>query len=193
MAIIRDAKTGHALAVNKEGQIKVSSESSSRAHYASNVHGQAYQVLGTTSIVGGAQTVLHVKNTSAEVNLIVSFIQLQVVTAAGGTALPSEPNYWDVGFGESVVSGGTAATAINTNRASGNSADVICTVDSPVMSGIYSPTDRYYPTGQGNLKAYDMEGAWILGQNDTASLRFVSDQTSGFVYVRMTFTMGPED
>lgn len=193
MSIIRDPSTGKAVAVNEEGQMTVSAESQSLEHYTSHVHGQAYQAFGTATLASGTTTVLHLKNTSSSRKMVVSFIRLQVVDQAGGTALPAASNYWELGFDEAVASGGTVGVSTNLNRSSGNTAEVTVTEGGPTMSGTFASVDRHYAKGDGDANSYNMAGGWILGQNDTLSVRFVGDQTSGTAYARLTFMMDDVD
>ncbi len=193
MSIIRDAATGVSAKINTEGQMRVTAESESREHYSSRVHGQTYQAQGTATLASGTTTVLHLKNTSTTRKMVVSFVRLQIIDQAGGTALPAASNYWELGFDEAVASGGTEVAPVNLNRSSGNTAEVTATYGAPTMSGTFLQSDVHYAKGDGDANGYDMAGGWILGQNDTVSIRYVGDQTSGTAYGRFTFTMTDPD
>ena len=177
--------------VTTDGQLSVQAETLSLQHYISAYNANAYQVIGTTTISATANTILHLKNTDTENSLVVSYIRMGVIDPAGGTALPSANTYFSMGYGTTYTSGGTAATAINTNARSGNTASVDAYQGSPVVGGTYRELDRRYVKAEGDEYTYSKDGSLILGLNNTFEIRLQSDHTSGTAIARATFMMIP--
>jgi len=119
---------GHVAEVNKYHELLVSADSKPIQHVVSVRDGNAYQVVGDFATVNNStHTILHLENTSSTKNVVITFIRLQTIDLAGGTAPPSILNYWQLGFDRTVASGGTVVTSINANRTSGNVASVTAT------------------------------------------------------------------
>tara|TARA_R110000787_G_scaffold283148_1_gene395576 strand:+ start:634 stop:1239 length:606 start_codon:yes stop_codon:yes gene_type:complete len=189
---IKNPGTGRQAYVSKDGQLLVQSENLSLQHFVSRYTGQAYQVQFTDAGLTAKENVVgHIKNTSPTLSLVATYLRFQVPVVAGGTALNGAVvNNWRGYFGRTYVSGGTTAVPVNMNRSSGNAASVTAYQGDPVVSAIGTGEewDRYYPTDNGQ-GSYNKEGALILGPNDTLSLVFNTDNTSGTAYLRLTFLM----
>ena len=182
--------TGRLVKVDDEGQLKVVSESQSLQHHVSKNEGNAYQVIGDfTAINNSTHTILHLKNTDTTKQLVITYMRMQVLDQAGGTAFPAAASRFELGFGRTYSSGGTAVTPVNVNATSGNVASVTAYDNNPTMAGSFTEIDRYYPTAEGDAVTYNKEGSIILGLNDTFEIRIVSDHTSGVAYARITFLM----
>lgn len=174
--------------VNKHGEGKVKSTSSELQHVIAERDGLAFQVIGDfTSVNNSTHTILHIENTSSSKNLYITFNRLQTVDLAGGTALPSANTYWQLGYGRTYASGGTAVTPTNTNQYSGKTADAVCYGNNPTMSGTFVELDRYYIQSEADEQSYNKYGALALGKGNTYELRLVSDNTSGTAYCCVSF------
>ena len=181
---------GYSAKVTKRNQLATYTESASIQHYISANQGQAYQVIGDFATVNNStHTVLHVKNSDSDRVMVVTYIRVNLLDFAGGTSVPNVATYFDIGFGRTVSSGGTAVTPVNMNRDSGNTASVTATDNNPTMAGTFTEIDRHYVQAEGQEWAYNKEGTVILGLNDTIEIRVTSDHTSGVAYARMSFIM----
>lgn len=177
--------------VTPENQLKVEAENLPLQHYVSRVNQNAYQVWGTATPVNGTVTVLHIKNTDPNNYAVVTYIRVGAIGLAGGTAPPAAANYFEIAFDRTVSSGGTAVTAVNVNRSSGKTALITATHNGPTMTGTAVVSDRHYLQAQGDETVHTKAGSMILGLNDTLEVRFISDNTSGTLYSRITFLMMP--
>lgn len=178
--------TGTQLKVNCEGQGMVVAESHSLQHHVSWFNGDAYQALSTdTGITAATETQLHIRNDSTSQNLVVSYIRVQAITDTASKPVVGE--YWQLGFGRTVGSGGTPTIPVNMNRTSGKVANVTVTGVNPTMAGTFTEFDRWYNVGN-NMLTYNKDGSLILGYNDTMEIRLVSAGT-GEAYCRATFMM----
>jgi len=195
MIITDGVGQGYSAKVTKQNQIQAYSESVALQHYVSINNGQAYQVIGDfTSMNNSTHTILHIKNDDPDRNLILTYVRMSTVDQAGGTAPPSAGQYWQMGFGRTVSSGGTAVTPVNMNRDSGNSATVTVTDNNPTMTGTFTEIDRHYIDGEADEHTYNKEGTIILGLNDTFEVRVTTSSTSGTAYCRASFLMiDPKD
>lgn len=179
---------GFSAKVNKYNELLTSADSKPIQHVISVRDGQSYQVIGDfTSINNSTHTVLHIKNTSSSRNLVITYIRMQTIDLAGGTAPPSATNYWQIGTGRTVSSGGSTVTPVNVNFSSGNTADVTATDNNPTMSGTFTELDRYYIQSEGDTVTYNKEGSIIIGKDDTLEIRIVASSTSGTAYARVSF------
>ncbi len=179
--------------VSTDGQQLVRAESQELQHYYSFHKEQVYQVQGDfASVNNSTHAVLHLKNDDPDRDMVVSFIRMQLLDYAGGTALPNVATYWDVGFGRTVSSGGAAVTPVNMNRKSGNTASGTFTDNNPTMAGTFVEFDRWYPKEEGQMLVYSKQGSVVLGLNDTLEIRITSDHTSGVAQARVTFMMIPK-
>lgn len=182
--------TGRQVQVTDEFQLKVVSENHELQHHESLTNGEAYQVIGDFAAVNNStHAVLHLKNDDTTKLLVVSFIRVQLLNVSGGTALPDPGNRFEIGFGRTVSSGGTAVTPVNMNTTSGNTASVTATDNNPTMAGTFTEFDRWYPDSGESMMTFNKQGSLILGQDDTLEVRVVSDHTAGTAYARVTFMM----
>jgi hypothetical protein len=193
MAVIRDPSTDRAAVVNFEGKLFTISETHSLQHENSWYNENTYQVIGDVTLANATTTVLHLKNTDATRNLVISYVRVQAIDPTGGTAPPAAANYFQLGLDETVSSGGTAVTPVNVNAGSGRVADVTATDNGPTMAGTFAELDRWYLDSDGGAQTWNKEGSIILGLNDTFSVRVVSDNTGGTAYARVTFMMIERD
>jgi len=188
--IIEGPKRGTAVNVTKDGDLTTRAVVHELQHHHSREFGQVYQVIGDdVTIANGINTLLHMRNDSSTHAVVISYIRLQSVDLAGGTAPPAATTYFQLGSGTTWTSGGTAVTPINVNRASGNTADVTAYDNTPTVGGTFVELDRWYPDADGAEQTYNKHGSIILGKNDTLEIRLVTDNTSGTGYCRVTFAM----
>ncbi len=190
---IQDPTTGDVARVSNQGQLKGVVESHELQHQNSWVNENTYQVIGDVTIANATTTVLHIKNTDSERKVVISFVRVQAIDPAGGTAPPAAANYFQLGINETVSSGGTAVTPVNVNAGSGKTASVTTTDNGPTMGGTFAEIDRWYLDADAGSQIWNKQGSVILGLNDTFSVRFVSDNTSGTAYARITFMMIEND
>lgn len=186
---ISNNDNGTIAAVSNDYQLLTQSEMLSLQHWISRYKSNTYQVIGTATVANSKVTVLHIKNTDSTRFLAVSYLRLAALGLTGGTAPPDVANYFDIGTGRTVSSGGATATPVNTNRSSGRVAVVTATQTAPTMTGTDTLLDRHYLKEQGEEFRYNKEGSVILGLNDTLEISFTSDNTAGTAYARVTFMM----
>jgi hypothetical protein len=177
---------GYQVEVTPQNQIRAVSEIHELQHHLSAVEGQVYQIVGEeTSVAATTQTVLHIKNTSTDLDMLVSYMRLQLVGESGGTALPAENTYFQIGFGSTYTSGGSEVTPTNMNQGSGNIAPCTAYDSAPTVGGTFTEIDRWYPDGS-RMMVFNKHGSLILGLNNTMEIRLVSDHTDGTAYCRVT-------
>lgn len=187
---IQNHGDGTLLGITKEHQIKARSESHELQHHVSWFAEEAYQAISVdTGITAATQTLLHIKNTSATKNLVLSFVRMQAITNTASKPVVGE--YFEMGLGRTVDSGGTVVTPVNVNALSGKVADAVLTGIDPTMAGTFTAIDRWYNESN-NEQTYNKHGSIILGLNDTFEVRLVSAGT-GEAVVRATFMMLDKD
>jgi len=190
MDTIRDGKGGGYLAeVGSDNKLRVSSKSSSIQHNISAEEKQAYQVIGSATLSSGTVTILHIKNTSSLLNMVITYLRHQVVGAAGGTAFPNSSNYFSISLGRTYSSGGSVAITVNVNAGSGNTAQVLVYEDGPTLTGTAKEIDKWYTKSDGDMNTFSKEGALIIPPNSTMEIAYIGDQTSGTIYARISFIM----
>ena len=176
------------LEVNSDGQALVKSESLALQHWVALNRQQSYQVVGDFASVNNAtHTILHMKNTDADRLMVISYIRVQLIGTSGGTALPAVATRFELGYGRTYSSGGTAVTPVNTTSGAANSASVTAYDNNPTMAGTFSELDRIYVDN--SQYTFAKEGSLIVPQNQTFEVRLVSDHTAGTAYSRITFMM----
>lgn len=184
---IKNAADGSIAQVTPNNQLVVKSESNSQQHYISRNFGQAYQIFGRTgTLTAATTTVLHINNNDPERDIVISFMRLQLV---GANVADSVDDYFEIGFGRDVASGGSPVTAINMNRKVGSQALITGTDSSPAMSGTFIGTERWHPAASGDSIPLREDGAVILGLGDTFEIRYVGTSTTGIAEARITFMM----
>lgn len=179
--------SGRLLGITEENQIKTRAETHSLQHHISRSTKQAYQALSIdTGITAKTQTLLHLKNTDATRLLVISFIRFQAITSTASKPVVGE--YFELGFGRTVSSGGTTTIPVNLNKTSGNVASVTATGIDPTMAGSFVAFDRIYHKASGEEYVFNKQGSIILGLNNTVEVRFVAAGT-GEAKCRITFFM----
>lgn len=187
---IRDGKgNGYLAGVDKDHRLLVTAKSEALQHLISQENEQAYQVIGHSDLVDGESTSLHVKNTSDDMNMIITYVRFQVIGAAGGTDFPNALNYFNISLNRSYSSGGIDAIPVNVFEGSGNAADVEAYQDNPTLTGTKKEIDRWYVKANGDMDTFNKEGAVIIGPGRSIGLSFVGDQTAGILYSRLSFLM----
>ena len=184
--------TKNVAGVDNAGRILSRATSESLQHFNSREYGRAFQAWGTATLANGTVTVLHMKNDSADKNMVVSFIRINVVSPSGGTALPNNTNYFEVAYDRLYSSGGSAVTPINTNRGSTNVSNVTAYDSGPTLTGTAVVVDRHYATA-GTELTYDKQSSTIIAPGKTLEIRFTGDHTAGTAYARVSFIMQDTD
>jgi len=167
------------VAVTTQQQLKVQSESHELQHYISRVFGEVYQVGGEHNLSSsGTKNVLFIQNTSTTQRLVVNFIRVQGI--ATGVSLPTTGTYFAMHFGDQYTSGGIVSTPVNINRSSGKSASSISYTNNPTLDEIKTiKFDKWLLESQGKENDYNKQGSIILGANDSLTIKFVTEATSG--------------
>lgn len=178
---------GFLLGITPQNQAKVVAEVHSLQHHIARHTGQTYQAISIdTGITAKTQTLLHLINTDADKVLVISYMRMQAITDTASKPVVGE--FFEIGFGRTVASGGSTTTPVNMNRASGNVAKVTATGIDPTMAGTFTAFDRVYNESSGREYVFNKEGSIILGLNDTIEIRFVS-AGAGEAKARITFMM----
>jgi len=180
---------GFLVKVTSENELSVESVSESIQHHISSVKEQAYQVIGVSTLAASTVVALHVKNTSADKNLVVTYIRHQVVDPSGGTAIPNSSNYFRVALGRTYSAGGSLVTPVNVFGGSGNAAEVTAYSSAPTIVGTADEIDRWYTKAEADMNTFNKEGAVIVPPNKTMEMSYVGDQTGGIIYARLSFIM----
>jgi len=187
--ILMDPLNHNTVRVNGDNKLEVSSVSESIQHHTSHDKGQAYQINDTCSLANGTVVCIHVKNTSTNKDMVISYIRAQIVSPTGGTAPPNTSAYVQVALGRTWSSGGDSIIPVNMNTGSGNQAETAVYGNGPTLSGTAIEIDREYWKADAELVRFNKEGALILGPNDTVEVSFVGDNTGGTGYARISFMM----
>jgi len=176
---------GFRVGITAENQLLTQAETHELQHHISLINGQVYQAIGTHDLSGaGTKTILHIKNNDPLRNLIVSYMRIQF---PGGDGTIDGNTYFQAGFGTVYSSGGTEVIPENMNEKSGNEASVVVYGNAPTMTGTLREFDRWY--ADKSMMVFNKHGSLILGLSDTLEWRLITDQTTGFIYVRVTMMM----
>jgi hypothetical protein len=187
---IEGANNSQLADVTDEHQVMVRSESHALQHHASHINKQAYQVIGDfLAINNDTFNLLQICNDNASKDMVITYIRVQALDLAGGTALPAKETYFQLGFNTEYTSGGTEVIPININRGSGNTSDVTCYDNNPTVTGTFLEADRWYVESDGKMMTFNKEGAVIIPPGKTFNIRITSDHTSGIAYARCSFVM----
>lgn len=190
MAQIQDgAGGGKWLKVNEENRALVTSVNQTFQNHHSMSEGEAFQALGTATLANATVPVLHLKNTSDTLYLVVTHIRAQLVDAAGGTAYPNASNYWSIRHGRTYSSGGSAITPVNMNTGSTKTAPATVYDSSPTLAGTANEFDREYLKAEAEVAHWNKEGALVIAPGGTLEASIVGDHTSGTAKVRISFVM----
>jgi len=133
--------------------------------------------------------VLHINNTSPNMQLVVTYLRHQIVGASGGTAFPNDSNYFTVRVGRDRTSGGSLVVPVNMNVGSGNKADVVVYDGNPTIVAGALEIDRWYTKSDGDMNTFNKEGALIIQPHNSMQISYTGDQTSGKIYGRVSFLL----
>lgn len=187
--ILDGTGTGNKAKVGSDFRLHVQSKSESLQHLISQEDEQAYQCIGTATLASGIVVVLHLKNTSSDRNLTITYIRHQILDPSGGTSFPNASNYYKIALGRTYVSGGSTATPVNVFAGSGNTAEVTAYQGGPTLTGTAAEIDRWYTQNEGSMNVFSKEGAVIIPPNQTIEMAYIGDRTGGTVYARISFLM----
>lgn len=187
---IKDSSTGRLARVTPDFQLRTQAQDLPLQHFVSRDSGQAYSAIGEHTIDStGTKTPLLITNDSATLTMVVTYMRLQVVNLTAGSGYNNPANYWQIGYGLTYASGGSAVTPTQLNTDTGNAADVTAYDDNPTVTGsITGVFDKYYPNN-GDEQLYNKDGAVLIGARQSLGFQFVTDGTGGLIKVRCTFLM----
>lgn len=189
MTIIRDPRNGDGVHVDTSYRLFVNSKSSTVQHIISEEEENAYQVEGETvwTAAAGAENVLHLRNTSTDKNIIVTFIRLQIIT---DLTLPATGSYFTIETGETYSSGGTAVVPVNMHIGSSKTASATVYNDNPTLAGTSTQFEKWFPASSGDKQAYNKEGALLINPTKTMKITFTPAAShTGTAYARLSFFM----
>ena len=58
-----------------------------------------------------------------------------------------------------------------------------------LVATIVNEIDRWYTKAEGDMNTFNKEGALLIPPNQTMSILYTTDHTSGTIYARMSFVM----
>lgn len=175
---------GKLAAVDGDNRLSVVSFNLPFQHLVAKDYQKTFQVWGEATLASGTVTPLHIKNTSSDKVLVLTYLRWQVIDPAGGTALPSAANYMTFGFGPTYTSGGTAVTPVNMSSGSSVVSSITAYQGNPTLSGTSTVFDKHYAKAEADINTYSKEGAALILPGSTFVAQFVGDHTSGTVYAR---------
>ena len=193
MKIESGTGNGRYAGVNTRNRLEVSAVQIPLQHEASKGRSKAFQVWGEATLAAGTVTPLHITNSSTVDTCTVTYIRLQTIDPAGGTALPSAANYYQIGTGQAHSSGGAAKTPINMAVGSTVTSSVTAHHANPTLSGALDVFDKEYVKAEAEVSRYGKEGALVLLPGESLTVQFVGNHTSGTVYARVSFFMADKD
>ena len=155
-------------------------------HLVAKDYQKTFQVWGEATLASGTVTPLHIKNNSSDKVYVVTYIRWQVIDPSGGTALPNASNYWQMGFGPTYSSGGSAVTPVNMTSGSNTISSLVAYQGDPTLSGSLTVSDKHYAKAEADMNTYSKEGACLLLPGSTMAAQFVGNHTSGTVYTRIS-------
>lgn len=190
MSIIEDG-TGnkYRAKVSSANRLQVTSKCEPLQNVIASEYSQAYQILSTTTITGSGRFVgLHIKNSSTNYDITLTYIRHQLITGSGLATGPDENSYFYTGTGRTYQVNGSAKTAVNTTFGSTNLAEITSYSSNPTLAGTLVELDRNYPQDRGVL-TYNKEGSVIIKPQQTIEVGFNTNYSTGSFYSRISFLM----
>jgi len=178
---------GKMAAVDGDNRLLTASFNIPFQHLVAKDYAKSFQVWGEANLASGTVIPLHIKNTSQDKVIVLTYLRWQIIDEANGTALPSAANYMEFGYGAAYASGGTAKPPVNMTSSSSVLSSVTAFQGNPTLSGSPTVFDRHYPKSEGDIYAYNKEGAALLIPGSTFTAQFTGDHTAGKVYCRASF------
>lgn len=180
---------GYLAKVNSDNQMEARAQSESLQHSQSVKNQQAYQVLSVINLSAATIVPIHIKNISKTKNFVLTYIRHQIIDQAGGTGFPNVDNYFRMAFKRIRTAGtGNLLTPVNLFVGSGNTAEIEA-YSEPTLTGTAAEVDRWYTQSEGDMNTLNKQGSVIVSPNNTIEVAYVGDQTSGSVYMRLSFIM----
>lgn len=193
MSVIRDPSSNKGMEVDSDGYGRVATKAGSYLHWYSEHKEQAY--IATFSNISfdtanANERVAYIQNTSETQLLSIDEIRVQV--ADPGATVPIYTTYVDLvsGLTFSAAGEGAAVTPRNLNLASGKDAAATCYDENITVTGTAVELDRHIVEADSKpffLGPNKETGALLLGQNDTATVRYESATSVAYIYVTITF------
>ena len=184
---IADALSGKSASVDDLNRLQVRAVSEPIQHWISHDKGLAFQAIGEQTLAAGTIWPLFIKNTDPSQQIVVTYIRHQIVDETGGTVLPNVDNYLKVSFNTEYTSGGTPIVPVNMHRGKANAplADIHTGATINTTNEIIS--DKWFTKDEGDMYSWNKEASLILGPGQTMGVGYTGDQTSGTIFVRISF------
>ncbi len=173
--------------VDSNKRIWVDAKHTSAQHAVSANKQLAFQVIGTATLSSGTVVALHIKNTDANRNMVLSYIRHQIIDPSGGTTFPNVSNYFSIRLNRTYSSGGSAVVPVNMYAGSANLASATIYADNPTLAGTAGEFDRWYTKSECDMNTFNKEGSLVIPPNGNIEFSYIGDQTGGTIYVRASF------
>lgn len=193
---IQDGRgTSNLAKVNNEGALSVTSIMQPEQHWESLKNGNAYQTWGTSTPTNGTTNCLYLEPDENNLNLVVTYIRLQMIHNGSGTEFPNSNNYFELVRNVNYSAGGSEAITCVTNLKYPNLVPIIAYQDNPTIISTNSVVmERYYPESNGKMQSFNKEGTIIVPKNKGLLIRYVGDHTGGVIYSRISYYLdNPEE
>jgi len=178
---------GKMAAVDGDNRLLTASFNIPFQHLVAKDYAKSFQVWGEANLASGAVIPLHIKNSSQDKVVVLTYLRWQVVGEANGTVFPNISNYMEFGYGAAYASGGTVKAPVNMTSSSSVLPSVVAYQGTPTLSGSPTVFDRHYPKAGGDVYSYNKEGASLLIPGSTFTAQYTGDHTAGKVYCRASF------
>lgn len=182
--IIEDGRgKGKSAGVDLNQHILIAGPAWSRQSFESQVKGRAFQVIGEHTVAGAATIpVLFMQNDNPELELLVTFMRLQVLGIT-----PAAGEFFEIGFGNTYTSGGTAVTPVNVNTGSSKPPNVTAYGNNPTLGGTFTQIDKWRPLAANDEQTFSKEGSVVIAPQRSLTIRYTALAAAGTLYARTSF------
>ena len=187
MKIESGTGNGYQAAVDDENRLRVASVTLPRQHAVAKQNQKSFQLIGEATPTNGTTNVLHIANNTNDQAYTLTYVRLNQIDVAGGTALPNASNYFEICTGLSYSSGGSVTSAVNTFTSSNISDGGAHYDGNPTLTGNAEVLDKHYPKDEAEEQRYSKEGSVIIPPGSSLTIRFVGDNTAGSLYARISY------
>lgn len=176
---------GSVAQVTKKNELRIRGAAVPIQHAAAE-EGLSFQSLSIDVVAAGAEVVHLLQNDDDENNLVVTYIRVQAVDLAGGTAPPDGANYFSISKGEVYDSGGTELDEVNCNFGAAKASGAVIYNNDPTLAGIAEELDRWYVEAQAKELVYVKEGSIIITPGQALAIKFTTDN-AGITKTRISY------
>ncbi len=163
--VVVKSADGKSVSVSDDGKLEVFAIQETQLEHTSAIHGQAFAWYSTYTVGSAGEEIISIKNDSSD--LLLHLDQVWIGSSTAGE--------FSLGYLLTGTPGGTTITGVPLNKDKSKTADATAFGSASVTGSLTFTTLANILNVAAGMERVDLEGAWILGKDDTFVISAIID------------------